>query len=303
MAINAVAVAQMDAEGNLSTSDIAKVYKAPTSGSTPTIGTLALAELSDVSSTAPTAAQVLAWSGTAWVPATQAAGGDVSGVASSVDNEVALFSGTSGKSIKRGTLSAGVVKATAGVLSAAVAGDLPIHTHTAAQLSDVTATATELNYTDGVTSSIQTQLGTKSATNHTHEITAPFAGFATKSYSFTSVTSTATDGAEIAGFDLDVPNGGGVVIAHADAQVNAPTSGGSSIQIGVKIGSQSTDWGMLNQTVGGERPCSATSTRTYTTGASAQRISLRAKVDAGTGAGVNAAHINAFGVASRVPAS
>lgn len=37
----------------------------------------------------------------------------------------------------------------------------------------VTATATELNYTDGVTSNIQTQLNGKSASNHTHSNYAP----------------------------------------------------------------------------------------------------------------------------------
>jgi hypothetical protein len=30
------------------------------------------------------------------------------------------------------------------------------HTHTVSEISDLTATATELNYTDGVTSAIQT---------------------------------------------------------------------------------------------------------------------------------------------------
>ena len=35
------------------------------------------------------------------------------------------------------------------------------HTHTVSQISDLTATATELNYMDGVTSNVQTQLNTK----------------------------------------------------------------------------------------------------------------------------------------------
>ena len=56
------------------------------------------------------------------------------------------------------------------------------HTHLLAEITDVTATAaelnaldgitatvTELNYTDGVTSNIQTQLDGKSATSHTHD--------------------------------------------------------------------------------------------------------------------------------------
>ena len=45
---------------------------------------------------------------------------------------------------------------------------LPGHTHTLANISDVTASVTEVNYTDGVTSAIQTQLDGKAASSHTH---------------------------------------------------------------------------------------------------------------------------------------
>lgn len=44
------------------------------------------------------------------------------------------------------------------------------HTHKVANISDLTATATELNYMDGVTSSVQTQLDGKAASGHTHTI-------------------------------------------------------------------------------------------------------------------------------------
>jgi len=47
--------------------------------------------------------------------------GDVTGQASSVDNEIALFSGTGGKTIKRATTT-GVLKASSGVIAAAVSG-------------------------------------------------------------------------------------------------------------------------------------------------------------------------------------
>jgi hypothetical protein len=47
--------------------------------------------------------------------------GDVAGQASSVDNEIALFSGTGGKTIKRATTT-GLLKASSGVIAAAVAG-------------------------------------------------------------------------------------------------------------------------------------------------------------------------------------
>lgn len=47
--------------------------------------------------------------------------GDLSGPASSVDNEIVLFSGTTGKIVKSATTT-GIVKATSGVISAATAG-------------------------------------------------------------------------------------------------------------------------------------------------------------------------------------
>lgn len=50
-----------------------------------------------------------------------AGSGDVNGQASSVDSEIALFSGTSGKIIKRATTT-GLLKAASGVIAAAVAG-------------------------------------------------------------------------------------------------------------------------------------------------------------------------------------
>lgn len=53
------------------------------------------------------------------------------------------------------------------------------HTHTVSHITDLTATATELNYMDGVTSNVQTQLDTlttavngKAASGHSHTITA-----------------------------------------------------------------------------------------------------------------------------------
>src|SRR4051812_16909855 len=55
----------------------------------------------------------------AWGPTGGAASGDVSSnTSSSVDSEIALFSGTGGKTIKRATLS-GLLKAASGVIAAA----------------------------------------------------------------------------------------------------------------------------------------------------------------------------------------
>lgn len=44
------------------------------------------------------------------------------------------------------------------------------HTHTVSNISDLTATAAELNYMDGVTSNVQTQLNSKASSSHTHAI-------------------------------------------------------------------------------------------------------------------------------------
>jgi hypothetical protein len=58
---------------------------------------------------------------TAFELASAAGGGDVTGPASSVDNEIALFSSTTGKVIKRASTT-GLLKATSGVIAAATAG-------------------------------------------------------------------------------------------------------------------------------------------------------------------------------------
>lgn len=59
---------------------------------------------------------------TAWSSLATYGLGDVTGPGSSVDSEVALFSSTTGKVIKRSSLTATVVKSASGVLSAATAG-------------------------------------------------------------------------------------------------------------------------------------------------------------------------------------
>lgn len=54
------------------------------------------------------------------------------------------------------------------------------HTHTVANISDLTATATELNYMDGVTSNVQEQLDGKAVSGHSHsDATTSAAGFMT----------------------------------------------------------------------------------------------------------------------------
>jgi hypothetical protein len=70
--------------------------------------------------------------------------GDVTGPESSVDNELALFSGTGGKTIKRASTT-GLLKATSGVVAAAVAGTDYVTPTGAETLSNKTLTAPTLN--------------------------------------------------------------------------------------------------------------------------------------------------------------
>ena len=80
--------------------------------------------------------------------------GDVVGPASAVDGELALFDNTTGKLIKRATLT-GILKATSGVLAAASAGT--------DYLAPDNVTPTVLNYVKGLTSDAQAQINGKQA--------------------------------------------------------------------------------------------------------------------------------------------
>ena len=78
--------------------------------------------------------------------------GDVSGPASSVDSELALFNSTTGKLIKRASLT-GLVKATSGVASAATAGTDYVSPTGSETLTNKTLTNPSVNnYTEGVVS-------------------------------------------------------------------------------------------------------------------------------------------------------
>lgn len=85
--------------------------------------------------------------------------GVVTGPASSVDGHVAVFNGSTGK----------IIKDSGFTIGKSVPADAKF-TDTTYTLSSfgITATAQELNYTDGVTSNIQTQLNNKAASTHTH---------------------------------------------------------------------------------------------------------------------------------------
>jgi len=91
--------------------------------------------------------------------------GDVSGPASSVDSELALFDSTTGKLIKRASTT-GILKGTSGVLSAATAGTDYVTPTGSETLTNKTLTNPSVNnYTEGVVS-----IGTVSS-SHTLALT------------------------------------------------------------------------------------------------------------------------------------
>jgi hypothetical protein len=68
------------------------------------VGAGALTALSDVVVTSPTSGQGLQYDGTNWVNASGSGSGDVTGAASSTDNALVRFDGTTGKVIQNGTV-------------------------------------------------------------------------------------------------------------------------------------------------------------------------------------------------------
>src|SRR3990167_6050615 len=80
------------------------------------------------------------WNGAAWVQINAASSGDVSGPASSVDAEIVLFNGATGKIIKRATGS-GLVRATSGVygIGTAATADIDNNAVSDAKLRDSAA--------------------------------------------------------------------------------------------------------------------------------------------------------------------
>ena len=122
----------------------------------------------------------------------------------------------------------------AGVVQSIVAGNnididntdptnpvVSVETLTLSDVSDVTASATELNYTDGVTSAIQTQIDGKSSTAHTHVLAA----------GATDVTSSAAelnilDGATLSTTELNYVDG---VTSAIQTQLDGKVDENSSI--------------------------------------------------------------------------
>ena len=95
-----------------------------------------------------------------WTVAQTNIDGAVTGPSSSTDKHVAIFSGSKGN----------VIIDSGFTIGKSVPSDA-VFTDTTYTLSSfgITATSTELNYCDGVTSNIQTQLNAKSGTGHAHD--------------------------------------------------------------------------------------------------------------------------------------
>ena len=88
--------------------------------------------------------QMRVWNGSAWEVSYLPASSYVTGTASSVDGEIVLFDGATGKATKRATTT-GVLKATSGVVAAATAG------------TDYVAPGTATNFTKPQRPSLQTE--------------------------------------------------------------------------------------------------------------------------------------------------
>jgi len=81
------------------------------------VGAGLLSALGDVTITSPTNGQSLSYNGTAWVNATGAGSGDVTGAASSTDNAITRFDGTTGKVIQNSTVTLDDTGNLSGILS------------------------------------------------------------------------------------------------------------------------------------------------------------------------------------------
>lgn len=139
-----------------------------------------LNELHDVNAGSPSTNDVLQWNGTAWVNAdvvTQVTAAIVDSAPATLDtlNELAA---ALGDDANFATTVAGQIAAKqdtiTGAASTVVSDDLPVIralvSDTAGKIAASNVTSIELDYLDGVTSAIQTQLDGKAATSHTHTL-------------------------------------------------------------------------------------------------------------------------------------
>lgn len=130
-----------------------------------------LVELNDVQGT-PTNNQVLTYNSTTsqWEPKTPSSGGSVTASGITVNNtNFSVLTSTNGQ-VVFDEIDDALLANTGSLKAANNLSDLN-NTTTALTNLGFTSTITELNYTDGVTSSIQTQLDGKASTTHTHSAT------------------------------------------------------------------------------------------------------------------------------------
>ena len=95
---------------------------------------------------------------------------------------------TASSSTLGGVKSGSTISSTSGLTACPIISGIPYYKEGVASLSSlgITATATELNYTDGVTSNIQTQLDNKADASHTHDYL-PLSGGALRGRTYSSV--------------------------------------------------------------------------------------------------------------------
>jgi hypothetical protein len=101
--------------------------------------------------------KVYKWSGAAEIEITGSATGDVTGASSSSDSELPLFSGTSGKTLKRSNTLTGIPKLTSGVVSMATA-DTDYLTPSTAASTYLTISTAASTYAAGASASSDSEL-------------------------------------------------------------------------------------------------------------------------------------------------
>lgn len=122
-------------------------------------------ELSDVdtSTTPPTNNQALSWNAAQgkWLPKTVSGGGGGTGIVETI---------VAGNNVDIDATDPANPIVSVETLTLADVSDVTASASELNTLDGITASTTELNYTDGVTSAIQTQLNGKAASSHTHNV-------------------------------------------------------------------------------------------------------------------------------------